>query len=113
MQAKAREPFRTDRKYNPEQRTQWAYNITLAERDEILAAQGGACAICRTTEPEGQGGWHVDHDHRCCPGSRSCGKCIRGLLCSRCNPMIGMARDDRDVLRAAVEYLEVAKMVRV
>ena len=27
----------------------------------------------------------VDHDHSCCEGGNSCGKCIRGVLCRGCN----------------------------
>ena len=32
---------------------------------------------------------YVDHDHGCCPGESSCGHCVRGVLCVRCNLIIG------------------------
>jgi hypothetical protein len=70
-----------------------------------LDRQGGRCAICPTTEPGGRGGWHVDHDHACCPRGRSCGRCIRGLLCTRCNVGLGQFRDDPNLLANAIKYL--------
>lgn len=30
---------------------------------------------------------YVDHDHACCAGSRSCGKCVRGIVCVSCNTL--------------------------
>jgi hypothetical protein len=81
------------------------YNLTLADYDDLLAAQGGVCAICKTSKPGGKGQFRVDHDHACCPERmRSCGKCIRGLLCNYCN--LHLAGKDPQRLRAALKYLE-------
>ena len=83
------------------------YGLTMADFDRMLAEQGGVCAICGATEPGGQGKWHVDHDHSCCNTRKiSCGKCIRGLLCSRCNIGIGNFADDPARIRAAADYLD-------
>lgn len=49
----------------------------------------------------------VDHDHRCCPGdTKSCGKCIRGLICRPCNLAIGMLGNDSARSRALADYLD-------
>lgn len=64
------------------------YGLTPDQYDMLLAAQGGVCAICTT--PPGQQLLAVDHDHNCCPDTRrSCGRCVRGLLCSKCNRQLG------------------------
>jgi hypothetical protein len=81
------------------------YGLTPEQWDELLAAQGGRCAICRTDEPGGRGTWHTDHDHACCASGSSCGACVRGLLCQACNIGIGKFQDSPDILRAAIRYL--------
>lgn len=48
----------------------------------------------------------VDHDHSCCPGATSCGRCVRGLICMRCNATLGMLNDDLATAEAVVEYLQ-------
>lgn len=85
----------------------WKFGLTPQAFDELLAAQGGRCAICRTDDPRGNRvkTWSVDHDHACCPGPMSCGKCVRGLLCNRCNRAIGLLRDDPAVIESAAAYL--------
>ncbi len=48
---------------------------------------------------------NIDHDHACCPGSYSCGSCVRGLLCWACNVALGIVKDDPDVLKGLLAYL--------
>jgi Recombination endonuclease VII len=81
------------------------YGLSQEELELLMAKQGDACAICRRALD-----WSsacVDHDHDCCPGMRSCGACVRGLLCSRCNSAIGFFNDNPAALRAAAAYLEL------
>jgi hypothetical protein len=79
------------------------FGITPQQYDAMLAAQGGTCAICPGS---GTGkALAVDHDHACCPGRKSCGKCVRGLLCENCNNGLGRFRDSPELLAAAVAYL--------
>lgn len=73
------------------------YGITIEQRDAMFVGQGSVCAICVATETNGKG-WHVDHDH-------VTGK-IRGILCHRCNLMLGNSKDDSTRLRAAADYLD-------
>lgn len=72
---------------------------------EFLAFVGeGVCDACGETSPKGQRPWHVDHDHACCPGQTSCGKCVRGLLCRNCNVALGMLGDNKERVRLLLDY---------
>lgn len=72
------------------------YGMSPEEYSTLMAAQGGKCAICRSSCPRGR--LSVDHNHE--TGE------IRGLLCRDCNRALGIFRDDPDRLRKAAEYLE-------
>lgn len=78
------------------------YNITPADYEEMLAVHQGGCWICGGSDPSGRK-LAVDHDHACCPPRTSCGKCVRGLLCSACNTRLGWYEANA---RAILAYLE-------
>lgn len=80
------------------------YMLSVAEFRAKYDEQEGGCAIC-SVKFRTRAEIHVDHDHRCCPAGKSCGTCVRGLLCRNCNTMIGFANDNIEVLQKAVAYL--------
>jgi Autographiviridae endonuclease VII len=80
-----------------------SFGITADEFDELLSRQGGGCAICGDTPTDEN--LHVDHDHACCPGDRTCGRCIRGLLCRYCNQALGLLKDSVARAESAASYL--------
>ena len=86
-------------------RMAYAYGMTMDDFHALFDEQGRLCAICRTDAP-GQY-WCVDHDHACCAdGTRTCGACVRGIICDPCNVGLGRFADSPERLRAAAAYLE-------
>lgn len=81
------------------------YGMTEPELIELRQLLKNQCVVCGDG-PRPRGELHVDHDHDCCPGSRSCGKCVRGLLCPNCNTQASHCGDDPKVaLRRGYEAL--------
>ena len=80
------------------------YGLAPGDYEKLYRFQGGRCAICQ----RGKGitkRLAVDHDHKCCAGSVSCGRCVRGLVCGRCNSFLAHARDELDFFIRAHTYL--------
>lgn len=80
------------------------YNLTVTEWDIIDAFQNHVCAICKKPNKSGQK-LSVDHSHLT--------GIIRGLLCQRCNRILGKIESPlfwREntifLLRAAADFLE-------
>lgn len=69
------------------------YGLTEQEVASLGHGQGELCLICLHRRS-----LHVDHDH--VSGG------YRGLLCFGCNGGLGQFKDDPQVMRAAVDYLE-------
>lgn len=80
------------------------HGLTEETYIQLLGKYDGRCHLCQVALVE-----VIDHDHDCCPGKQSCGKCVRGLLCTRCNTGIGRFKDDTTILQKAIEYLTTTK----
>jgi hypothetical protein len=87
----------------------YKFNLNKEAWDELKLRFNNRCAICHQSETAKINGvvkeLSIDHDHSCCPGKTSCGRCIRGLLCQKCNSAIGYLNDDIELLNNAIEYL--------
>ena len=75
------------------------YGVGLDWFDEQLQRQGNACACCKRQFQEGdkQTTPHVDHCHET--------KLVRGILCNRCNTVLGLCEDDGALLSELARYL--------
>jgi hypothetical protein len=78
------------------------FGLTIEQYEEMLAKQGGVCAICQRPEKrKGKRGTpitlSVDHCHRTDK--------IRGLLCYGCNNAIGLFGDDPALMQKAIAYV--------
>jgi hypothetical protein len=82
-------------------------NLKPEQYDELLTKQNNRCAGCGRFAASFKRRLAVDHDHSCCPTTRkSCGKCIRGLLCNDCNVALDHLRDSVSTLKSLIAYLE-------
>jgi hypothetical protein len=73
------------------------YGVDHGKYTLLVSAQGGGCAICGKPNTCGRD-LAVDHDHK--TGQ------VRGLLCTRCNVVLGLVHDSPEHLLEAALYLE-------
>jgi len=73
------------------------YGITIEEYNQLFENQNGCCAVCGKHQSEFKKALCVDHNHETSE--------VRGLLCHNCNILLGMAKDNINILLDAVEYL--------
>lgn len=75
------------------------WRMSESDYQILLDRQSGVCAVCQRPPLEGKY-LDVDHDHACCPSNRSCGRCVRGLLCRSCNSGLHMVERPERMARA-------------
>lgn len=72
----------------------WKYGLESGWTDQTIQDQVGKCLICKLPAYE----LVIDHDH-------ITGR-IRGLLCRKCNALLGMCQDSPYILENAIKYLQ-------
>lgn len=69
------------------------YGLSKTDYEALRQAQKGRCKICGQKPKQ----LVVDHCHET--------RRVRGLLCNRCNVLLGMSGDNIDILKSAIKYL--------
>lgn len=75
-----------------------SYGITEEILENIKRKQNGRCAICGKIINEFTKDFAIDHNHK--TGE------VRGLLCMNCNIGLGAFRDNKTIMRKAIDYLD-------
>lgn len=101
MLDRAREYVKSNKSKIISSRRERSYGISQSAYLSMLDAQGGTCAICKTSA-FGIKGPCVDHDH--ITGQ------VRGILCNNCNRAIGLLKENIFILKAAINYLRKANV---
>lgn len=71
------------------------------DKETYLDMTSNGCEVC---------GSHmnlcVDHDHSCCGTGVTCGNCVRGILCKRCNMAEGLYKNDPKFIKNLIKYMQ-------
>ena len=96
---------RADSQREAERKILERFGIAYKTYQAILILQGGGCALCGRAPHRRGRRLAVDHDHTCCPGRTSCGKCVRGLVCWTCHDYLGYIKDSPKTAQNLLDYL--------
>lgn len=74
------------------------YKLSREEFDTMLLNQMNKCKVCSNTIKKGEN-LVVDHCHT--------SNKVRGLVCRRCNTLLGYLETDQTILNSAYDYLKM------
>lgn len=77
------------------------HHLTEEQYSLLFNKFDGKCHVCKEKEATA-----IDHDHSCCPKNRSCGKCVRGILCRGCNTALGSLKENHNTIKNLLEYID-------
>jgi len=79
-----------------------SYNLSVEQYAKMFDSQNGQCAICKgSLKAQNKKSFCVDHCH--------INLINRGLLCNLCNLGLGYFKDDINILKSAIGYLNVKR----
>lgn len=97
-------------KHGKRQHLMYLYQLSQKDYDTLVASQHSKCKACGIfVDCNFNNTLQVDHNHYCCPTQKCCGKCIRGLLCGRCNRALGLVNDSVYHLESLIQYIKNSK----
>ena len=70
-------------------RLKFNYGMTI---EEFRKRTENGCELCGHKTDRNL---HVDHDHSCCDSVKTCGVCVRGILCPSCNTAVQKYEDGK------------------
>lgn len=73
------------------------YKLNQQQYEDMII---NGCEICGSFEK-----LCIDHDHSCCSTSRTCGNCIRGVLCKNCNHAEGHLKSNPELVLKLYKYM--------
>lgn len=73
-------------------------DFTQEKYETRLKKQAGVCAICKRPNPSKKKRFALDHNH-------DTGQ-VRGVVCDRCNLIVGIIEKDPTIIKASLQYLE-------
>lgn len=93
---KKREYTKNKRKYMDREYKR-KYGIGLEDFENKIKNQNFLCMICNKPD-DSKKGFHLDHCHK--------SNLVRDVLCNHCNRLIGACKENIDILRNSIAYLE-------
>ena len=79
------------------------YGITPEDKQQMYTKQDKKCKICNKKIPFNTIDCNIDHDHKT--------MMVRGLLCRKCNGILGFCDDRIGILENCIKYLIKANKI--